>query len=102
MCRLFALIAESPVELHASLMDAPAQFHARGHTNPEGWGLGCFDNGEPRIWKRDLPQKGDFPAEIGDARVESRVIVGQVRRASRAPRAVKNTHPFAHDGWIFA
>ena len=102
MCRLFACMAAGEVELEVSLLDAPRQFHARGHTNPDGWGLGFFANGEPKLLKHDLPAKGEFVPENAVERASAKLLMSHVRRASRAPRAVRNCHPFTHDGWLFA
>ena len=102
MCRLFGILASGEVDLKVSLLDAPFQFHSRGHTNPDGWGLGFFRDGEPRMLKHDLPPKGDLSPEQGEGHAASRLLMAHVRRSSRAPRAVQNCHPFTHEGWMFA
>ncbi len=102
MCRLFGILAAGEVELKFSLLDAPAQFHARGHTNPDGWGIGFIQDGEPKLLKHELPAKGALTPEQGEGSAASRLLISHVRRSSRAPRALHNCHPFTHQGWMFA
>ena len=102
MCRLFGILAAGEVDLKVSLLDAPFQFHSRGHTNPDGWVLGCFKDWQVQLLKHDLPPKGELSPEQGEGSATSRLLMAHVRRSSRAPRAVRNCHPFTHDGWMFA
>ncbi len=102
MCRLFGLVAAREVDLEISLVEAPQHFRSRGEANPDGWGLGFFQDGEPRMVKQALPAEGEFTEEQGRARAEARLFLAHVRRSSRAPRAQHNCHPFTHDGWLFA
>jgi glutamine amidotransferase len=95
-------MTEANVELAVSLMDAPPKFHAQGHTNPDGWGVGCFHGGQASVTKHELPQNGELTPEQGSFRGSGSLFVSHVRRSSRAPRAKKNCHPFLHDGWLFA
>ena len=101
MCRLFGLMADGDVELAVSMLDSPSKFHAQGHTNPDGWGVGSFQGGQAAVTKHELPAKGDFTAEQGSACQTGSLFLAHVRRSSRAPRAQKNSHPFQHDGWLF-
>jgi len=101
MCRLFGLMADGDVELAVSMLDSPAKFHAQGHTNPDGWGVGCFHSGRATVTKHELPANGEFTADQGSTRQTGSLFLAHVRRSSRAPRAQKNSHPFQHDGWMF-
>ncbi len=102
MPRLLGLVSAPPVDLSISLADAAGHFAALGQNNPDGWGLAWLENDEFRVNKHDLPIRGDIPAGQASAAGESPLFVAHVRRASRAPRAVKNTHPFVQGGWAFA
>lgn len=95
-------MADGDVELAVSMMDAPPKFHAQGHTNPDGWGVGRFQDGQPAVTKHELPPNGEVTLEQGSFRGSGSLFLAHVRRSSRAPRAQKNCHPFQHDGWLFA
>lgn len=102
MCRLLGVLSREPVDLAVSLREAPRQFAALGQNNPDGWGLGFFDSGQPQVRKHALPARGDIPPEQAGTEARSDLFVMHVRRASRAPRAERNTHPFSQAGWLFA
>ncbi len=102
MCRLLGLVASQPVDLSFSLLEAPQQFRALGQNNPDGWGLGYFVEGRPEVRKSLLPATGDPVPEEAGAEARSELFIAHVRRSSRAPRAHRNTHPFAEAGWLFA
>jgi predicted glutamine amidotransferase len=102
MARLLGLVAGTPVDLYFSMKEAPKHFQARGENNPDGWGLGWFNGGVPEVRKHALPASGEIPEEEAAAEARSELFVAHVRRSSRTPRAVANTHPFAAGGWLFA
>lgn len=102
MCRLLGLVASQPVDLWFSMAEAPAHFRALGQNNPDGWGLGYFVDGRPEVKKKALPATGEIPPEEAAAAARSDLLMAHVRRSSRAPRAARNTHPFAEGGWLFA
>jgi predicted glutamine amidotransferase len=104
MCRLFGLSA-SPHRVHASfwLLEAPDSLVAQSTRNPDGTGLGTFDDaGHPVLDKAPLPAYAD-PAFTREARhVSSTTFVSHIRYATTGGRSVENTHPFTIDGRIFA
>ncbi len=102
MCRLFGLMTSGEVDLEMSLVEAPDHFRALGQNNPDGWGLGFFEEDAPRVLKRNLPPQGELTPEQAQASARSRQFLAHVRRSTRAPRALHNCHPFTHDGWMFA
>jgi predicted glutamine amidotransferase len=104
MCRLFGLSA-APRRVRASfwLLEAPDSLVAQSHSNPDGTGLGYFEeDGRPILDKEPLPAYAD-PAFTREAKqVTSTTFVSHVRFATTGGRTVENTHPFAMDGRIFA
>lgn len=104
MCRLFALTA-GRVRVHATfwLLDAPDSLEAQSHRNPDGTGLGYFDErGEPVVRKQPIAAWRDaaFATQAHDCL--SCTFVAHVRHASTGADAEANTHPFVLDGRIFA
>jgi len=104
MCRLFGLSA-APHRVRASfwLLEAPDSLVAQSRRNPDGTGLGFFDErGRPELDKEPLPAYAD-PAFAREARhVSSTTFVSHIRFATTGGRTVENTHPFAMDGRVFA
>lgn len=101
MCRLFGVIANKAVDVEFSLLRADKPFKALGADNPDGWGIGWYDDG-PRIYKEDISavQSEQLPGRVKEVR--SPVIIAHVRRGTGAPPAKENSHPFSHDNFIFA
>lgn len=104
MCRLFGLTAgRVRVDAEFWLLDAPDSLVRQSLANPDGTGLGWFDDrGRPHVEKQSIAADHDpaFAAEAHERRSET--FVAHVRRTSGSPIAERNTHPFTLDGRIFA
>lgn len=104
MCRLFGLTAgREPVSATFWLLGAPDSIRDQGQRNPDGTGLGTFDEqGRPVVEKQPLSAVHD-PAFATEARERrSPTFVAHVRHSSGTPICLANTHPFTMDGRIFA
>jgi glutamine amidotransferase len=104
MCRLFGMSAgRRRVQATFWLLDAPDSLSAQSRRNPDGTGLGSYDEqGRPVIHKAPIAafQDAEF---AGQARsVRSRTFVAHVRFASTGGLTMANTHPFEQDGRLFA
>jgi predicted glutamine amidotransferase len=104
MCRLFAMSAgEHAATASFWLLDAPDSLSAQSHREPDGTGLGWFDDsGEPRVSKQALAAYADraFARRAREAR--SRTFIAHVRFASTGSLQPRNTHPFEQRGRLFA
>ncbi len=104
MCRLFGLHAGTDVITATFwLLDAPDSLSAQSRRNPDGTGLGVFDDhGQPAVRKQPIAawQDIDFAAEAQEMR--GTTFVAHVRYATTGAHAAVNTHPFLQDGRIFA
>ncbi len=104
MCRLFGLTAgRTRVRATFWLLEAPDSLAEQSHANPDGTGLGTFDDeGRPVVEKQPLAAFDDaaFAAEARE-RV-SATFVAHVRHSSGAAVRPENTHPFEQDGRLFA
>lgn len=104
MCRLFGLTAgHRRVRATFWLLDAPDSLTAQSHANPDGTGLGTFDEaGRPVVEKQALAayDDADFAGEARDR--TSATFVAHVRHSSGAPVRLENTHPFEMEGRLFA
>lgn len=104
MCRLFGLTAgHRRVSATFWLLDAQDSLRSQSHRNPDGTGLGTFDEaGRPVVEKQPLAGFDDA-AFVQEARERtSSTFVGHVRKSSGTPISEANTHPFTMAGRIFA
>jgi glutamine amidotransferase len=104
MCRLFAL-SSSPHRVHATfwLLNAEDSVITQSRRNPDGTGLGYFDErGAPVLDKEPLPAFKD-KAFLREARqVRSNLFISHIRFATTGPKTPENCHPFSMDGRLFA
>jgi predicted glutamine amidotransferase len=104
MCRLFGLTAgDRRVGATFWLLGAPDSLAAQSHRNPDGTGLGTYDEvGRPVIEKQPMAAYDDR-AFAQEARARhSSTFVAHVRFATGTPHTPANTHPFEMDGRILA
>ncbi|KRC92034.1 glutamine amidotransferase [Terrabacter sp. Root85] len=104
MCRLFGMSAgRARVSATFWLLDAPDSLSRQSHRNPDGTGLGTFDEaGRPVVEKQALAawDDADFASEAKERR--SATFVAHVRHSSGTGPRPENTHPFELDGRLFA
>ena len=104
MCRMLAVYAGTQsVSARYWLLGAPDDLEDQGRMNPDGAGIGWFDeDGTLRIDRAPIEALDD-PAFARDAReVGSRAVIAHVRHSSGTPRRFHNTMPFGRDGRLFA
>jgi predicted glutamine amidotransferase len=104
VCRLFAL-SGGPRRVHATfwLLDAPDSLAAQSHANPDGTGIGTFDeDGRPVLDKQPIAAFADEAYARAARTACSRTFVAHVRHASTGAPTRENTHPFEADGRLFA
>ncbi len=104
MCRLFGLTAGRQ-RVHATfwLLDAPDSLLAQSRRNPDGCGIGYFDEaGAPVLDKQ--PEAGFADPEFSRAAKEATAstFVAHVRWATTGGRTAANTHPFTMRSRIMA
>jgi predicted glutamine amidotransferase len=104
MCRLFGLHAGTEaVPATFWLLDAPDSLSEQSRRNPDGTGLGLFDeHGQPQLHKEPIAawQDADFATEAHH--LTGTTFIAHVRYATTGSLDVHNTHPFLQDGRIFA
>ncbi|MGA7050337.1 MAG: class II glutamine amidotransferase [Mycobacterium sp.] len=104
MCRLFGLhTGTEVVPATFWLLDAPDSLSEQSRRNPDGTGLGLFDeHGLPQLHKEPIAawQDADFATEAHH--LTGTTFIAHVRYATTGALDVRNTHPFLQDGRIFA
>lgn len=104
MCRLFGLHAGTDVCTATFwLLDAPDSLSEQSRRNPDGTGLGVFDeHGRPQLHKEPIAawQDADFATEAHQ--ITGTTFIAHVRYATTGSLDIRNTHPFLQDDRIFA
>jgi glutamine amidotransferase len=104
MCRLFGMSA-GPERARATfwLLDAPDSLSVQSRREPDGTGLGWFDErGAPQISKQPLAAYADRSFADEAREVSSHTFVAHIRFASTGGLQERNTHPFEQAGRLFA
>jgi predicted glutamine amidotransferase len=92
-----------PVSAEFWLIDAPDSLLGQSHNNPDGTGLGIFDEQGRAVVHKAPTSAFTDAAFVHEARRErSRTFLAHVRFASMGPLTLANTHPFEQEGRLFA
>lgn len=104
MCRLFGLHAGTDVCTATFwLLDAPDSLANQSRRNPDGTGLGVFDEqGRPHVYKEPMAAWEDAAFATEAHELSGTTFLAHVRYATTGSHDVRNTHPFLQDGRIFA
>ena len=104
MCRLFGMTGgHTRINATFWLLDAPDSLSIQSHAEPDGTGLGVFnEHGLPEIYRQPIAayEDTDFAREAQE--VVSTTFVAHIRFASTGAIAAENTHPFEQNGRLFA
>jgi glutamine amidotransferase len=104
MCRLFGLHAGTDVCTATFwLLDAPDSLADQSRTNPDGTGLGVFDeHARPQVRKQPMAAWEDAAFATEAHELSGTTFLAHVRYATTGSHDVRNTHPFLQDERIFA
>jgi predicted glutamine amidotransferase len=91
-----------PVQATFWLLEAPDSLSAQSHREPDGTGLGAYEDRRPVVSKQPLAafQDKQFAAEAKE--LASPTFVAHVRYASTGSLTPANTHPFQQHDRLFA
>lgn len=99
MCRLLGMIANKSVDLEFSL----ERFKEHSADNPDGWGIGWYENNSPKVFKQGIPAKAkDSKLHTLSKEVLSKIIIAHVRKRTGTEPSERNSHPFKYKNWLFA
>jgi glutamine amidotransferase len=104
MCRLFGM-SGGPERVRATfwLLEAPDSLSQQSRREPDGTGLGTFDDdGRPVVAKQPLAAYDDQAFACEAREVSSRTFVAHIRYASTGAVSPENTHPFEQHQRLFA
>ncbi|HEX6713927.1 MAG TPA: class II glutamine amidotransferase [Thermoleophilaceae bacterium] len=104
MCRLFGMVTGArPARATFWLIDAPDSLTAQSHAQPDGTGLGWFDDdGIPWVDKAAIAAWEDTAFALEARELYSANFLAHIRFASTGGLRPENTHPFIQDGRMLA
>jgi predicted glutamine amidotransferase len=104
MCRLFGMSGGSHrVAATFWLLDAPDSLAQESRREPDGTGLGWFDEHDhPRIAKQPLAAYDDRAFAREAREIRSRTFIAHIRYASTGAVSPQNTHPFEQQSRLLA
>ena len=102
MCRLFGVRTRAPSGVSHELFHGANALRVQSREHPDGWGLGWYESGVPRVVRSLTPAHGDQEFEQLSQYVSAQTVVAHVRKASIGRIAPENTHPFQRGRWLFA
>jgi predicted glutamine amidotransferase len=102
MCRLFALHARTPSSVYHSLWSAPTALARQSVKHPDGWGVAHLEDGELRVTRALGAAHGSEAFRDHVKALTASLVLAHIRKASVGGHVLENTHPFTHDGWVFA
>lgn len=102
MCRLFAVKANKQVDIEFSIIKGSKSFRTFGDKNPDGWGIGWYEEGQPHVKKEPLCILMSSEVEGVTASARSDIFVSHLRRGTTGEPSLVNCHPFQSGRWLFA
>jgi predicted glutamine amidotransferase len=90
------------VEATFWLLEAPDSLAVQSRREPDGTGLGAFEDGRARVMKQPIAAYADREFAQEARSVRSGTFVAHVRYASTGEVDVRNTHPFEQSNRLFA
>ena len=104
MCRLFGMVTGArPARATFWLIDAPDSLTAQSHSQPDGTGLGWYDDdGIPWVDKAVIAAWEDAEFALEARELCAANFLAHIRFASTGGLAPQNTHPFVLDGRMLA
>jgi predicted glutamine amidotransferase len=104
MCRLFGIAGgRHRVAATFWLLEAPDSLSVQSRGEPDGTGLGYFDeHGRPQVDKQPIAAYEDRAFAEAARECRSHTFIAHLRFASTGGLSPENTHPFEQRGRLFA
>src|SRR5205085_199648 len=102
MCRLFGCRSRAVDAVSHELFHGANALRVQSREHPDGWGVGWYEDGVPRVVRSLTPAHGDADFEKLSHFVSAQTVLAHVRKASVGRVAEDNTHPFQRGPWLFA
>jgi glutamine amidotransferase len=106
MCELLGMECNVPTDIVFSFSGLRRR---GGHTGPhaDGWGLAFYEGRSARVFLEPSPAcESPLAKFLADHPIKTLLAVGHIRRRTRGPTTLANTHPFVRElwgrHWVFA
>ncbi len=97
MCELFGMSSRQPATVNLS-MEEFARHGGLTGPHADGWGIAFYDGSDIRLLREPEPAADSrWVRLVREQGVRSSLVVSHIRRATRGPRALRNTQPFARE-----
>ncbi|MDX9862343.1 MAG: class II glutamine amidotransferase [Rhodospirillales bacterium] len=97
MCELFGMSSRLPTTVNRSIAEF-ARHGGLSGPHSDGWGIAFFDGTDVRLFKEPEPAaESSWIPFVQERSIESSVVISHLRRATRGPRALRNTQPFCRE-----
>ena len=77
-------------------------FRSSAEAYSGGWGLGCFSDEGPLVFKEPIKASDSFALPGAVRRAETGFVMAHVRNPTAGDKSVLNTHPLQKEGWLFS
>jgi glutamine amidotransferase len=111
MCRLLGIVSIEPIPYRILLREKENSLAKISLEHPDGWGLAVYSSGKKAqsethsgwdIEKGILCAHHDQKFHELASQISGEVLISHVRKKTVGPTNMENTHPFSHEGWVFA
>ncbi len=99
MCELLGMECNVPTDIAFSFSGLRRR---GGDTGPhaDGWGLAFYEGHAARVFLEPAPAaESPLARFLAQTPIKTLLAIGHVRRKTRGPRSLANTHPFARELW---
>lgn len=101
MCRMFGFRSVLSSRPHRSLVAAENALAAQARTQPDGWGIGWFDQGDAQVVRSASAAHACQHFLRASQRLESDTFLVHLRKATVGSAHALNAHPFRSGNWLF-
>ncbi len=105
---MYAVRSTQPTTIACPVVTSPLGLRAqsvcdyKGDNHPDGWGVGWYEPGGPRVERGELAASADSGFAAAAQHVASTLALAHVRKASVGVVRPENVHPFVYGPWMFA
>jgi glutamine amidotransferase len=106
MCELLGMECNVPTDIVFSFTGLRRRGGGTAH-HKDGWGLALYEGKRARVFLDPEPAaKSPLAAFVAAHPIKTLLAIGHIRKKTRGPRSLSNTHPFTRElwgrDWVFA